>query len=335
MSPQFKVVITDHYFPTVDPEREILKEIDAEVVELGTRDPETIIAAARDADAVIVGHALFTPELIAQLERCRVIVRYGVGFDNVDLDAATAHGIYVCNVPDYCTDDVATHAIMLALACLRRLPHQMQVARTDNWKAGVTGDVPRLAGLTFGILGLGRIGSAAARKARGLGCQVIACDPYIEPEQFAAVDATPVTFEELLARSDILSLHTPLTPETRGLFDEETLRKMKPSAILVNTARGPIVRNAALVRALREGWIAGAGLDVLEQEPAPPDEPLLHEPHAIVTPHIAWYSETAKLELQKRAAQEVVRVLTGEGPRNLVNPEVVGRARATRQTSHP
>jgi D-3-phosphoglycerate dehydrogenase len=201
----------------------------------------------------------------------------------------------------------------------------MEVARSAEWRRNVTGDIPRLAGLTFGILGLGRIGSTAARKASGLGFQVIACDPYIPSDRFAAVGAEPVSFDELLARSDVLSIHTPLTNETYGLFNESVLQRMKRTAILVNTARGPIVPNAALRRALREGWIAGAGLDVLEQEPAPLDEPLLAEPKAVITPHIAWYSEASLLELQRRAAEEVARVLTGQPPRHVVNPEVLSR----------
>jgi D-3-phosphoglycerate dehydrogenase len=322
MASSFLVVVTDHNFPNLDPQIRVLSAIDARVVLAPSPTIENVLPLAGEADALLVNHIRVTPDVIAQLRRCRVIVRMGVGFDNVDLAAATAHGIYVCNVPDYCTDDVATHAIMLALACLRRLPHEVNVSRSTNWRRGVTGDMPRLAGLTFGILGLGRIGSTAARKAAGLGFRLIACDPYILPQQFAAAGAEPVSFDELLARSDVLSLHTPLTDETRGLFDEPVLRRMKPSAILVNTARGPIVRNAALVRALREGWIAGAGLDVLEQEPAPPDEPLLSEQRAIITPHIAWYSETSVVELQTRAAEEVVRVLTGQPPRHVVNAGV-------------
>ncbi len=321
MPSPFLVVITDHSFPDITPQIRILSAIGARVVQAPVPTVEALLPLAVEADALLVGHLPITAAVISSLRRCRVIVRYGVGFDNVDLAAATRQGIYVCNVPDYCMDDVATHAILLALACLRRLPYEIDVARSANWRRSVTGDIPRLAGLTFGILGLGRIGSTAARKARGLGFHVIACDPYIPPDRFATVGAEPVSFDALLARSDVLSIHTPLTEETRGLFDEPVLRRMKPTAILVNTARGPIVPNAALRRALREGWIAGAGLDVLEQEPAPPDEPLLAEPRAIITPHIAWYSEASMLELQTRAAEEVARVLTGQPPRHVVNPE--------------
>ena len=325
MPSSFTVVVTDHYFPDIQPQISILSAIGASVIEASSPTIEAILPLAIEADALLVGHVPITAEVISHLRRCRVIVRYGVGFDNVDLAAATRHGIYVCNVPDYCMDDVATHAILLALACLRRLPYEMEVARSANWRRNVTGDIPRLAGLTFGILGLGRIGSTAARKASGLGFQVIACDPYIPSDRFAVVGAEPVSFDELLARSDVLSIHTPLTNETYGLFSESVLRRMKPTAILVNTARGPIVPNAVLRRALREGWIAGAGLDVLEQEPAPPDEPLLAEPKAVITPHIAWYSEASLLELQRRAAEEVARVLTGQPPRHVVNPEVQPR----------
>jgi D-3-phosphoglycerate dehydrogenase len=303
----------------------MLTAIGARVVMSASLAAEDVLAVVPDADAVLVGHALLTADIIAQMRRCRVIARYGVGFDNVDLRAATAHGIYVCNVPDYCMDDVATHAIMLALACLRRLPWQIEVAHSASWKGGVTGDIPRLSELTFGVLGLGRIGSTAARKAAGLGFHVIACDPYIPGERFAAVGAEAVSFDDLLARSDVLSLHTPLTDETRGIIDESALRRMKPSAILVNTARGPVVRSAAVARALNEGWIAGAGLDVLEKEPPARDDPLLSQPRAILTPHIAWYSKTSHVEMQARAANEVIRVLTGQKPLNVVNPGVQPR----------
>lgn len=327
----FKVVITDHYFPTIEPETRLLATIGAAVVTAASRAAEDVIAAAHDADGILVGHAQMTASVIARLQRCRIIARYGVGYDNVDLEAATAHGIYVTNVPDYCMDEVATHAIMLALACLRRLPRQMAAVRSGDWQERDNRDIPRLAGLTFGILGLGRIGSTTARKAAGVGFRVIACDPYIPHERFAALDVKPVTFDELLTQSDVLSLHTPLTPETRGLIDESVLRRMKPTAILINTARGPIVRNAAVARALREGWIAGAGLDVFEEEPIPLDDPLLTDPRAILTPHVAFASQTSILENQTRAAQEIVRVLTGQPPINVVNPGVRPRLFASQE----
>ncbi len=326
MTPAFTVVVTDHQYPSLDVQIRILEEADAHLVVSPSPRPEDILSIAADADALLVGMAPITPEIIAGLRRCRVIVRYGVGYDNVNVEAATEHGIYVCNVPDYCIDEVSAHAILLTLACLRRLPWEIEVAHRPSWGESVTGDVPRLVGLTFGVLGLGRIGSEAARKAAGIGFRVIACDPYIPPEQFTAAGAEPVSFDELLSRSDVLSIHTPLTEETRGMFGEAELQRMKPTAILVNTARGPIVSNAAVLKALQEGWIAGAGLDVLEQEPAPPDEPLLSEPKAIITPHIAWYSERSIVELQQKAAEEVVRVLSGQKPRNPVNPEVQPRA---------
>ncbi len=322
----FTVVVTDHSYPDLNEETRVLSTVGARLIMAPSPAASDILSVAADADALLVSMAPITKEVIAGLKRCRAIVRYGVGYDNVDVAAATAHGIYVCNVPDYGIDEVSTHAITLALACLRRLPHQMEVARTGRWAEGVTGDIPRLAGLTFGLLGLGRIGRATARKAAGLGFHVIAHDPYIPAEQFKASGVEQVSFDELLARSDILSIHMPLTEETRGLFTESVLQRMKRTAILVNTARGPIVPNAAVLRALREGWIAAAGLDVLEQEPPPPDEPLLAEPKALITPHIAWYSEESMRDVRRKAAEEIARILSGQPPRNVVNPEVQPRA---------
>ncbi|MCD6289531.1 MAG: C-terminal binding protein [Anaerolineae bacterium] len=322
MSSPFTVVVTDHQYPDLETEHRILAQIGARLIVAPSPAPDDVLSVAADADALLVGPASLTSEIIAGLQRCRVIVRYGVGYDNVDIAAATRRGIPVCNVPDYCIDEVSSHAILLTLACLRRLPWEIEAARKEGWPGSVTRDIPRLAGMTFGILGLGRIGSATARKAAGLGFHVIACDPYIPRDRFAEVGVEPVSFDELIRQSDVLSLHTPLTEETRGLIDESVFKRMKPTAVLVNTARGPIVPNAAVLRALDEGWIAAAGLDVLEQEPAPPDEPLLAHPRAIVTPHIAWYSEASMKELQRKAAEEVARVLSGHPPRNIVNPDV-------------
>lgn len=309
-----KVVIGYGEPEHVQMEARILQEAGCEVVLAGHATSDQIVALARDADALMVGLNVINDALLAQLPRCQIIARVGTGTDAIDIPAATARGIWVTYVPDYAVDEVSTHAIALALALARSLLHHRDLVRSGRWGYRPLTPIRRLAGQTLGILGLGRIGSASARKGLGLGMHVIACDPYIPETRFSELSVRRVDFETLLRESDILTLHVPLTPETRRIIDAHALSLMKPTAFLINTARGDVVDIEVLLEAVRLGRIAGAGIDVLPWEPPPPDHPVLHEERILVTPHIAWASEEAGHDSRRRACQDVIRVLRGERP---------------------
>lgn len=317
------VVVTDSVFPTLEPAREVLSSIGAELRLAEAPDPFRVASLAREADALMVTYMRIGAELIQELPRCRIIARFGIGVDNVDVAAATRAGIVVTNVPDYCIDEVSDHALALLLALARRLFPADRSVRAGTWSVNVVTPIHRLKGRVLGLIGFGKIARSLAQKARALGLEVLAFDPYLAPEFMEAHGARPVSLEELLQSSDFISIHVPLTPETRHLLNDEAFRKMKPGAFLINTARGPIVDEEALLRALDSGQLAGAALDVLEREPPHSDSPLLRREDVIITPHIAFYSEEALIELQTRAAEEVVRVLQGQRPRSPVNPEVL------------
>jgi D-3-phosphoglycerate dehydrogenase len=298
-------------------ETERLAAIGARFVPTRAANEDELIANTRAADALCVTSARITRRVIEHLERCRVIVRYGVGFDVVDVDAATEHGIMVCTMPDFCTEEVANHALMLLLACNRRLITLHEKLREGNWGRPALRQIGPLYGETLGIVGYGRIGRAMARRGRVLGMRIIAADPYTtEPPE---ADDRILPLDDVLAQADYLSVHTPLNAETRGLINERALRLMRPHAYLINTSRGPVVDQAALIRALREGWIAGAGLDVMEHEPPSPDDPLLALPNVVLTPHAAFYSEASIQRQHERAAENVICALTGVCPPGLLN----------------
>jgi D-3-phosphoglycerate dehydrogenase len=318
-SGKFKVVITDSYHPTLDAEREELQEIDADLILEQCKTEDEIIAATRDADAVMVQHAKISRRVIEHLEKCRIIARYGVGFDNVDVAAATECGIMVSNVPDYCIDEVSSQAIALLMACSRKIVQLSTSVKVGQWTYMVAEPVYRMIDQSLGIVGLGRIGSATARKGLGLGLNVQAYDPYVFETD---LDVKFVDFDLLLRTSDLISVHAPLTDETYHMFGASEFKKMKNTAFLINTARGPIVDGAALYGALEAGEIAGAGVDVMEREPVSQDDPLLKLGNFVITPHTAWYSEEAQKLLQRETARAVVAVLKGGKPRSLVNPEV-------------
>ncbi len=317
------VVVTDSVFPTLEPARRVLAQVGAELQLAEASDPGKVMELARKAEAVMVTYMPITAEFIGQLQRCRIIARFGIGVDNVDVVAATRAGIVVTNVPDYCVDEVSDHALAMLLALARRLLPADRMVRAGIWSVSALTPIHRLQGRVLGLVGFGKIARALARKAQALGLEVLAYDPYLSPEAIEAYGARPASFDELLEHSDFISIHAPLTPETRHLFNEEAFDKIKPGAFLINTARGPIVDERALLRALESGRLAGAALDVLEQEPPPADAPLLRRKDVLITPHIAFYSEESLVELQTKAAEEVVRVLQGQAPRNPVNPEVL------------
>lgn len=294
---------------------------------------DDIIALAADADAVVISsREPMTRRIIEHLSRCKVVTRQAVGIDKIDLEAATEHGIVVTHVPDYCTAEVADHALALILTLNRRILEFDQDLRKGAWIEHrhlmhliLRGPIPPLREQTLGLVGLGRIGSAAAARAKPFGMTILASDPYLDPAEIRARGAEPVTLDELLDRSDIVSLHCPLTSETRGLIGTRELSLMKSTAILVNTARGPIVDLDAITEALERRAIAGAGLDVVTIEPLPDDSPLYRLDNVILTPHAAYYSERAAQLVRSESVNETLRVLRGMQPRTVANPAVLSR----------
>jgi D-3-phosphoglycerate dehydrogenase len=318
------VAVSDSVFPTLGLAEAVLSELEAELRLADEPTPDAILDVAREADGMLVTYAQITGDMIRQLNRCRVIARFGIGVDNVDIEAATRANIVVTKVPDYCIDEVSDHSLGLLLALARKIPFSNQMSHAGEWKMPAVAPLYRLKGRTLGLVGFGQIPRMLAPKAQALGLQVIAYDPFISEEDMASVGVRQVELDELLEVSDYISVHAPLTPDTHHMFNREAFQRMKPTALLINTARGPLVDGQALAEALDEGLIAGAALDVLEQEPPPADFALLGRSDVILTPHTGFYSVESLEDLQTKAAQEVVRVLRGEKPRSPVNPEVLG-----------
>ena len=321
------VVITDYDYGDVAIERAIIEGAGLKLTAAHCKTEDEVIDVARDANAVIAQYATVGAKAIGAFTRCQVIARYGTGVDIVDVDAATRRGILVANVPnDWCENEVADHAMALLLAVGRKICAYDQACRAGTWQWQTGYPIHRLRGSVLGLLSFGAIAQAVAARARGFGMRVITHDPYLPAPEITAGGATPVSFGALLEQSDYLVVQAPLTKETHHLIGEPELRRMKPTAFLVNTARGPIVSDEALYRGLREGWIAGAGLDDIEEEPAKqrdwkPVNPLLTLPNIVVTPHAAYYSEEAIHTVRDFAAREVVRVLTGQPPVSPVNAD--------------
>jgi D-3-phosphoglycerate dehydrogenase len=296
-------------------ERDLLRAIDAELVYVDGLDTPEARATIGAADALMVTTHRVPADLIAAMERCRVISRAGTGLDAIDIPAATAHGIWVAYVPDYSVDEVSTHAVALLLAHARGIPRLIEAARSGDWTNRSVVPLRRLRGQTLGILGFGRIGQMVAAKASALGLVVQAYDRFLAREQIAAAGARPVDWETLLRTSDYLSLHTPLTSDTQAMINAQALALMKPTAVLINTARGGLIDEEALDHALEAGQLSAAALDVLTVEPPPRDHLLLRNPRVMITPHSAWYSEDAGHDVRMRATEEILRVLRGERPR--------------------
>ena len=320
------VAVADSVFPNLDPAREVVARAGAELRLAQQPTAESIVATAKDADAVLVTYAKINADMISQMKKCRIISRFGIGVDNVDLEAATRAGIVVTKVPDYCIDEVSDHAMALLLSLVRKIPFASARAHSGKWDMPAVVPIHRLRGTVLGLMGFGRIPQLVAPKAQAFGMRVVAHDPFIPAAAMEKAGVGKVEFRELLKVSDYVSIHSPLLPETRHLFSTDAFRQMKPGALLVNTARGPIVDEAALAAALDAKQIAGAALDVLEQEP-PTSSPLFGRDNVILTPHTSFYSVESLEELQTKAAEEVVRVLAGQAPRNPVNPEVLAAAR--------
>ena len=331
--PTTRILITDFVWPSTAPEREALATglgVDVEVVEAPDGSEATLAALAADCDGIMTCFAQVTPAVVRAAERCRVISRYGVGVDNIAVDVATELGIPVTYVPDYCVDEVSDHVMALLLTWNRQVGFYDGVAKAGRWE-GTPSPHPltRLRGQTMGIVGFGRIGRAVADKARAFGLAVLVFDPYLPADAMLPDGVSATAMDDLLAASDYVTVHTPLNDETRGLIGREAFECMKPSSYIINCARGPIIDEPALIDALREGQIAGAGLDVMESSAPPADHPLFAMDNVIVTPHVAFLSQQSVLELEVRTAQATVDVLQGRMPEFLVNPAVLPHSRVT------
>ncbi|HEX2923206.1 MAG TPA: C-terminal binding protein [Chloroflexota bacterium] len=325
-----KVLVTDYVWPNLDREREILARVGAETIVSPSGAEADLLKLAPECDAILNCFAKVTPAVLRAAKQCLHVARYGIGVDSIAVDVATELGIIVTNVPDFCTDEVAEHTLGLMLACARKIPAYDRSVKSGKWDNLSGRPIHKVKGSTLGIIGYGKIARALVRKSSGLEMHYLAYDPVLSAKARDIPGVEFVNLDTLLRLSDFVSIHCPLTHETRGMIGREELRKMKPTAYLINCARGPIVEQHALADALREGWIAGAGLDVLPQEPPSPGNRLLTAERAILTPHAAFYSEESLMELQTEAAEEVARVLRGERPLNVVNPGVLGKARAAR-----
>jgi D-3-phosphoglycerate dehydrogenase len=309
---QVLIAVTDSPFPSLDPAKKALARHSPEYRMAKSPAADDILAVARDADAILVTYAKLPGELLRQLTRCKAIGRFGLGVDNIDLPAAKELGIAVNYVPDYCLREVSDHAMALLLALARKVPFSNKLVQSGRWEVPPIVPLRRLEGQVLGLIGFGNIPRALAPKAKAFGLKVLTHDPYVRPDALAAAGVEGVSFDELLARSDFISVHAPLMPQTRGLMNAAAFAKMKKGALLINTARGPLVDEAALVAALDAGQLGGAGLDVVTTEPLAKDSPLLGRDNVIVTPHTAFYSVEALEELQTKCASDVARVLSGE-----------------------
>jgi D-3-phosphoglycerate dehydrogenase / 2-oxoglutarate reductase len=327
MAAKAKVVLTDYVWDSLDVERRTLGDV-ATLVALQTKSPAEFLGEAGDCDALLNTYAgPIGAADMARMPRCRIIARYGIGVDTIDVRAATAAGIIVTNNPTYCIDEVAEHTLTLLLACARKVAFYDRLVREGRWELPPGKPMFRVAGRTLGLVGFGNIARAVARRAVALGLRLVYSDPFVPAGQFPG-PAEKMDFPELLAVSDFVSLHPPLNAETRGMMNDDAFARMKPTAFLVNCSRGPIVDTAALVRALDAGRLAGCALDTTDPEPLPDPHPLRGRDHVLITPHAAWYSEQAMVGLQAGAPGEVRRVLTGQWPVNVVNPAVRGKNRA-------
>ena len=309
-------------------EREALDPLGVELVRVVWENEQQYTEAVKDLDAIMVGRGVnITPNVVAGLKNVKIVVNGGVGVDRIDLDACTAAGIPVVNVPDVWLNEVADHAILLLLAVARKLRFVSETAHGGRWSqvhAGLPG-VPRLQGRTLGLVSFGSIARNVAKRAQAFGMNVIAHDPYVDASVMEGLGVGSRTLEELMRESDFVSAHAPHTAGTHHLLGEAQFALMKPSAIFVNTGRGRVVDEPALIAALQQGKIAAAGLDVLEDEPPDPNNPLLKMDNVLVTPHTAFYSDEAFIESRRRVGQEVAAVLTGKRPRNCVNKDVLDR----------
>ncbi len=327
MAAKTKVVLTDYVWESVDVERKILGA-DVELIPLQTKKPEEFIAEAADCVALLNTYAgPITADVMAKMPKCKIIARYGIGVDTIDLEAATAAGIIVTNNPTYCIEEVAEHTMALLLSAARKVTFYDRQVRAGTWAVPPGKPMFRLAGSTLGLVGFGNISRAVAVRAAAFGMKVLYADPFVKQGQFDA-PGTKVELNDLLKQADYVSLHAPLMPQTRKMMNDETFSLMKPNAVLINCGRGPLIDTDALVRALDAKKIGGCAVDTTDPEPLPNPHPLRNRENVIINPHAAWYSEQAMVGLQAGAPNEVRRVLSGEWPINVVNKAVKGKSRA-------
>lgn len=318
------VLVTDYDFPDVSIERDRLTDADIELVEAQARTESEVVDAVSEfePDALLNQYAPITRDVLATAPNLRAVGRYGIGVDTIDLDAATEYGVVALNVPDYCLDEVPTHAMALILSVERRTALYTDEIESGTWDWTAGRPIYRLRGRTLGLAGFGKLPQHLVEKATAFGLEPIAYDPYVDADEMADHGVEKVTFEELVERSDIVSVHTPLTDETEELFDAEAFETMGDDAILVNTSRGAVVDIDALHDALVDGELRGAGLDVMPEEP-PTDHPIMALDETVMTPHVAWYSEESIDDMRGTVAEDVLRVLRDEPPENPVNEEAL------------
>jgi len=323
---KFKVVLTDYEWPDLELEYKIFSSVGAEFVPAHCLSEEEVVGLAQDADAVITEYAPMTSRVIQKLERCKIISMNAAGYDNVNVKAATDAGILLVNCPDYCYDEVTDHTMALLLACARGVVRFDRQIQKKVWDFKSAGKLHRIRGSKLGLVGFGGVARSVAKKAKAFGMEIIAYDPYLSDEIFQREGVRRVSFETLFVESDFVSIHTPRTAETVNMVSQRELRTMKNSAYIINTSRGAIIDEEALLRALQQGTIRGAALDVMENEPADFRSPLFSCENLIITPHAAFYSEAAMAEVRTRAADQVVRVLfKRKRPESIVNRELLMR----------
>ncbi len=319
-----KVVIIDCDHGSIEEERAVFSQFEADLDWAQIKGDEEILARCQGADGLISQYASLTGEILERLPQCKVVSRYGVGVDGIDLSAATGLGIIVANVPDYCIDEVSDHTLALFLALVRKVMFLDRSIRSGIWDFRIAVPIHRLKGMTYGIVGCGRIGQGVARRVSAFGLKVIGYDPYVTEAEGIQL----VSFDRLLAESDFVSIHCSLTESAHHLFGRDQFQRMERKPLVMNLSRGPVVDEAGLIEALEREWISGAALDVLEKEPPDTKNPLMKRDNVILTPHIGFYSEESKSELKRRAAENVSSVLKGRLPSSVVNREVLGRSRA-------
>jgi D-3-phosphoglycerate dehydrogenase len=322
---KFIVAITDSPFENGDKEQAILGRIGAKVQQFHCTNESEVIDAARNAHIIMCDASPVTRNVTRTLSKLVGVVEYGIGYDNIDVAAATENSVLVCNIPDFMTSEVADHAVALILALTRKLDRISRSTRDGKWNWREFRPISSLDGRIVGIIGFGHIGRQVAERMRTFGTRVIAYDPYVSREAMEKLGAGASGLDELLEASDIISIHVPLNRETRQLIGRKQLAKVKDSVILVNTSRGSVIDQEALTESLRKSRIGAAGLDVLEKEPPSATDPILGFENVIVTPHIGWYSEQSSLRLRENAALEADRILTGKPPKHPVNPEALSR----------
>ena len=322
----FTVLVTDYTWPSLAIERDVLRAVGAELLVAQHGDEAELIQLAPQCDAILTNWKQVTAPVLDAARHCLIVSRYGIGVDNIAVDHATQLGIPVTNVPDFCLDEASEHTMALLLACARQVVTYATATRNGVWQVNTGHPVPRLRGQTLGVIGYGNIARALIPKALGFGLKVLVYTPRLVAGALAAFgpDCTATNdLTVLLSTSDYISIHVPLTHETRGMIDSKALRLLKPTAYLINTSRGAIIDETALSTALTEGWFAGAALDVLIQEPPPPDHPLLARENVTVTPHVAFYSEVAVASVRQKAAEHVAQVLRKEVPTHILNEQVM------------